>query len=125
MIILFFEDAPECSITRTEKDGSPALLCTVQANPQDVGFYWKAKEGNETYSIVEGSNIIKEGLKSFLILDSTVDTKRTYQCFANNSVGFSDKQPCEMEVAGNFLFIFDVFFKALALAKSIKYLKSH
>lgn len=80
------------------------MLCTVQANPQDVVFYWKAKEGNETYSIIEGSNIIKEGLKSFLILDSTVDTKRTYQCFANNSVGFSDKQPCEMDVAGEFLY---------------------
>ncbi|XP_030767914.1 hemicentin-1 isoform X2 [Sitophilus oryzae] len=90
--------APECSITRTEKDGSPALLCTVQANPQEVVFFWKAKEGNETYT--ETNNVIQDGLKSFLILDSTVDTKRTYQCFANNSVGFSDKQPCEMDVAG-------------------------
>ncbi|KAL1502354.1 hypothetical protein ABEB36_007505 [Hypothenemus hampei] len=92
--------APECSITRTEKDGNPALLCTVQANPQEVTFFWKAREGNETYNIVENSYIIPDGLKSFLILDSTVDTKRTYQCFANNSVGFNDKQPCEMDVAG-------------------------
>ncbi|CAG9768077.1 unnamed protein product [Ceutorhynchus assimilis] len=92
--------APECSITRTEKDGSPALLCTVQANPQEVSFFWKSREGNETNSIVDNSYIIQDGLKSFLILDSTVDTKRTYQCFANNSVGFSDKQPCEMDVAG-------------------------
>ncbi|XP_076265081.1 neuromusculin isoform X3 [Rhynchophorus ferrugineus] len=90
--------APECSITRTEKDGSPALLCTVQANPQEVTFFWKAMEGNETY--METNNVIQDGLKSFLILDSTVDTKRTYQCFANNSVGFSDKQPCKMEVEG-------------------------
>ncbi|KAH1018820.1 hypothetical protein HUJ05_006512 [Dendroctonus ponderosae] len=92
--------APECSITRTERDGSPALLCTVQANPQEVSFFWKAREGNETYSIVNNNNIVQDGLKSFLILDSTVDTKRTYQCFANNSVGLSDKQPCEMDVAG-------------------------
>ncbi|XP_050315809.1 uncharacterized protein LOC126750284 isoform X2 [Anthonomus grandis grandis] len=92
--------APECSITRTKRDSSPALLCTVQANPQEVSFFWKVREGNETYNLVDSNYIQTDGLKSYLILDSTVDTKRTYQCFANNSVGFSDKQPCEMDVAG-------------------------
>ncbi|XP_060519272.1 titin isoform X2 [Cylas formicarius] len=90
--------APECTITRTDRGGNPALLCTVVANPQQVVFTWKAKEGNETY--VVNSNIETDGLKSFLVLDSSVDTRRTYQCFANNSVGFSDKQPCEMSVDG-------------------------
>ncbi|XP_066154008.1 uncharacterized protein nrm [Euwallacea fornicatus] len=91
---------PDCTITRTKKDGNDALLCTVQANPQEVTFSWKAREGNETFILNDNSYIIQDGLKSYLILDSTVDVKRIYQCTANNSIGFNDKQPFEMEVAG-------------------------
>lgn len=92
---MHFLDAPECSITTAEKDGSPALVCTAHANPQEVTFTWKVRESNDTS--IESANIIQEGLRSYLILDSSVD-RRTYLCYANNSVGIS--VPCERDVAG-------------------------
>ncbi|KAK9891372.1 hypothetical protein WA026_014616 [Henosepilachna vigintioctopunctata] len=87
---------PECSVTMIQKDGKPTLVCTAVANPQEVSFTWRVEEYNETY--VETENIVQEGLKSYLFLDSTVDTARTYFCYTNNSVGTSN--PCERSVAG-------------------------
>lgn len=79
-----------------QKDGKPTLLCTAVANPQEVSFNWRVEEYNETY--VETENIIQNGLNSYLFLDPTVDTARTYFCYVNNSVGTSS--PCEKSVAG-------------------------
>nr|XP_023026368.1 titin-like [Leptinotarsa decemlineata] len=90
-------DAPECSITTVDRDGNPSLVCTAQANPSDVSFVWRVRELNETF--IETNNIIQEGLKSFLLLDSSVDNFRTYLCYANNSIGVG--VPCERDVAGN------------------------
>ncbi|XP_049818622.1 hemicentin-1 isoform X3 [Aethina tumida] len=87
---------PSCTITITEKDGNTALVCTADANPQEVTFTWKVKEFNDTS--IESTNIIQEGLKSFLILDSSIDTSRTYLCYANNTIGMSNG--CEKDVAG-------------------------
>ncbi|XP_057661910.1 titin isoform X1 [Diorhabda carinulata] len=89
--------APECSITRVEKDGQPALVCTALANPQDMTFLWRVKEGNKTS--IETNNIIQEGVKSYLLLDSSVENDRNYYCIANNSIGFSDS--CQAQVNGN------------------------
>ncbi|XP_074027941.1 neuromusculin isoform X4 [Leptinotarsa decemlineata] len=89
--------APECSITTVDRDGNPSLVCTAQANPSDVSFVWRVRELNETF--IETNNIIQEGLKSFLLLDSSVDNFRTYLCYANNSIGVG--VPCERDVAGN------------------------
>ncbi|KAG5898346.1 hypothetical protein JTB14_034328 [Gonioctena quinquepunctata] len=89
--------APECSITTIDKDGGPSLVCTAQANPTNVMFVWKVRELNETF--IETNNIVQEGLKSYLLLDSSVDNFRTYLCYANNSVGVG--VPCERDVAGN------------------------
>ncbi|VEN48716.1 unnamed protein product, partial [Callosobruchus maculatus] len=86
--------APECSIATAEKDGNPALVCSADANPQEVTFIWKVRELNETF--VETSNIKQEGLKSYLFLDSSIDTTRTYICYVNNTVGLS--QACERDV---------------------------
>lgn len=89
-------DAPVCAITPTVKDGSSALVCTAHANPQEVTFIWKVREGNETF--METNNIQSEGLRSYLILDSSIDAFRTYYCYANNSV---DKgPPCHKDVPG-------------------------
>ncbi|XP_074027945.1 neuromusculin isoform X7 [Leptinotarsa decemlineata] len=87
--------APECSITTVDRDGNPSLVCTAQANPSDVSFVWRVRELNETF--IETNNIIQEGLKSFLLLDSSVDNFRTYLCYANNSIGVG--VPCERDVA--------------------------
>lgn len=91
-----FPDKPECGITQTELDGSPALVCTAHANPKEVTFTWRVKGLNETPDDI--NNIQQHGMQSYLILDSGVDTFRTYLCYANNSVGISI--PCERDVAG-------------------------
>ncbi|CAH0547572.1 unnamed protein product, partial [Brassicogethes aeneus] len=88
--------APSCTIIMTEKDGNSALVCTAKANPQEIIFTWKVREFNDTS--VESSNTIHEGLSSYLILDSSVDTIRTYLCYANNSIGMSN--PCAIDVDG-------------------------
>ncbi|KAJ8954752.1 hypothetical protein NQ314_007022, partial [Rhamnusium bicolor] len=93
-------DAPECRITHAEKDSNPALLCTVDANPQEVTFIWRVREANETFAV--SSNTYQDGLKSYLLLDSSIDLSRTYFCIANNSVGFSS--PCEKGVVGKCFF---------------------
>ncbi|VEN48717.1 unnamed protein product, partial [Callosobruchus maculatus] len=93
--------APECSIATAEKDGNPALVCSADANPQEVTFIWKVRELNETF--VETSNIKQEGLKSYLFLDSSIDTTRTYICYVNNTVGLS--QACERDVEDRIVLI--------------------
>lgn len=70
------------------------LECTVVANPPDVDFTWKIKNENETIE----ENIVKDGLRSFLTLETRVENFRTYLCFANNSVGMSIA--CERDVTG-------------------------
>uniref|UniRef100_A0A1B6E6D7 Ig-like domain-containing protein n=1 Tax=Clastoptera arizonana TaxID=38151 RepID=A0A1B6E6D7_9HEMI len=86
---------PECGITQTEQGGKLVLECTVVANPQDVDFTWKIKNENETLE----ENIVKDGLRSFLTLETRVENFRTYLCFANNSVGMSIA--CERDVTGH------------------------
>ncbi|CAH1286565.1 unnamed protein product, partial [Diabrotica balteata] len=89
--------APDCSITQVDRDGTPSLVCTALANPQEMTFVWRVKEGNETFNAT--SNIIQEGVQSYLLLDSSVENPRTYYCIANNSIGFSNA--CHAEVAGS------------------------
>ncbi|GLV32173.1 neuromusculin [Carabus blaptoides fortunei] len=87
---------PECVITQTEYNGNPALVCTAHANPREVTFTWRVKGMNETPEDMR--SVEQQGLKSFLLLDSSVDTFRTYVCYANNTVDVS--VPCERDVAG-------------------------
>lgn len=94
---LIFTDAPECTITTVDKDGTPALVCTALGNPQEMTFNWTVKEGNETFN--ETNNIIKDKVKSYLLLDSSIETYRTYSCVAHNEIGNSGA--CKREVAGN------------------------
>ncbi|CAH1113208.1 unnamed protein product, partial [Psylliodes chrysocephalus] len=89
--------APECTITTVDKDGTPALVCTALGNPQEMTFNWTVKEGNETFN--ETNNIIKDKVKSYLLLDSSIETYRTYSCVAHNEIGNSGA--CKREVAGN------------------------
>lgn len=89
-------DIPTCSISKADYKGSVAILCTAHANPQNVTFSWKIQDSNETIS--DPPNVYQEGIKSYLVLDSSVEAHRTYQCYATNIVGSSD--PCEIDVAG-------------------------
>lgn len=91
-------DVPECTVTETEKDGSPALVCTANANPQELTFSWQADESNHTFSIE--SNILSEGMRSYLILDTSIGVERVYYCTVNNTVGKGE--PCERKVSGKF-----------------------
>lgn len=91
----FFADTPECGIVKTEINGNPALVCTAVANPQEVSFTWRIQGSNDT---IEPSSITQEGSRSTLILDSSVDTVRTYLCIAKNYVG--ESVPCEIDVTG-------------------------
>uniref|UniRef100_A0A6P7GJ83 MAM domain-containing glycosylphosphatidylinositol anchor protein 1-like n=1 Tax=Diabrotica virgifera virgifera TaxID=50390 RepID=A0A6P7GJ83_DIAVI len=97
MVHFNVQDAPDCSITHADRDGTPSLVCTALANPPEMTFVWRVKEGNETFN--ETSNIIQDGAKSYLQLDSSVENPRTYYCIANNSIGFSNA--CHAEVAGS------------------------
>ncbi|XP_025836986.1 hemicentin-2 isoform X4 [Agrilus planipennis] len=95
-IILNVQYPPECSIQSADYEQNPAIMCSAHADPQEIGFIWKIQGVND--SIINPSLIYQEGLKSYLLIDPSLDTVRTYQCFANNSVGISE--PCEYEVTG-------------------------
>lgn len=89
---------PECTIAMKEVNGNPTLICNVNANPQEVSFRWYMREENSN-NTEEVSSFYQEGLTSYLTLDTSADTLRTYFCYANNSVG-TNPVPCEMDVAG-------------------------
>lgn len=89
-----FLDKPSCSIEFGEHRGNRALICTATANPEDISFVWRVREFNDTIDEI----IVNEGIKSFLVLDNSVDTLRHYQCIARNSIGVSNE--CEQSVAG-------------------------
>lgn len=116
-IIHFFTDKPECAITQTDHDGSPALVCTAHANPKEVTFTWRVKGMNETPD--DMNSVQQHGLQSYLILDSGVDTFRTYLCYANNSVGVSI--PCERDVAGKLCLLLGDFSSKLRDSYLMKY----
>lgn len=80
-------------------NGNPALICNVDANPTDVTFTWKIQGTNDTQ--IDPSTITQDGVKSILMLDSSIDTVRTYLCYANNTVDMG--VPCEIDVAGNLI----------------------
>ncbi|XP_044729273.1 hemicentin-1 [Chrysoperla carnea] len=87
---------PECQISQTVIDGNDVLVCSVKAEPEEVDFQWKINGGNET---VDDELVKNEKLRSILTLDSSVEEKRTYLCYANNSVGTSFA--CERDVNAN------------------------
>ncbi|KAJ0170416.1 hypothetical protein K1T71_013787 [Dendrolimus kikuchii] len=87
---------PECGIQQTELDGEQVLVCTANANPDQLTFYWKLKNDNDSLT---DEKIWHQGLQSFLRLSTSVDVYRTYLCYANNSVGMS--KPCERDVMAN------------------------
>nr|XP_022900084.1 uncharacterized protein LOC111413372 isoform X2 [Onthophagus taurus] len=84
---------PECTLEPIDQDGRPSLLCTAHASPDIVTFSFKIKGENET---IEPSTV--NGLKGYLLLESGIDTFRTYQCIVTNSIGSGI--PCERDVAG-------------------------
>ncbi|XP_046400692.1 uncharacterized protein LOC124166984 isoform X2 [Ischnura elegans] len=86
---------PECGITQTEVNGKLVLICRASANPAEVDFFWRIKNGSENETVEE--NVESGGpLSSILTLETRVENFRTYLCFANNSVGMSI--PCERDV---------------------------
>ncbi|XP_071450004.1 uncharacterized protein nrm [Hetaerina americana] len=86
---------PECGITQTEVNGKLVLICRASANPGEVDFFWRIKNGSENETVEE--NVESGGpLSSILTLETRVENFRTYLCFANNSVGMSI--PCERDV---------------------------
>ncbi|KAG8232214.1 hypothetical protein J437_LFUL010516, partial [Ladona fulva] len=86
---------PECGITQTEVKGKLVLICRASANPEEVDFFWRIKNGSENETVEE--NVESVGpLSSVLTLETRVENFRTYLCFANNSVGMSI--PCERDV---------------------------
>ncbi|KAK4872366.1 hypothetical protein RN001_014395, partial [Aquatica leii] len=87
---------PQCVLTKGEYNGQPALLCIVDANPNKVSFTWKIQGANDT--IDEQLNTRQEGIRGFLLLDSGIETLRTYQCYANNSAGIGGR--CIIDVTG-------------------------
>lgn len=85
-----------------EVEGNPALICTVNANPQEVDFRWYMQEENSNNTEDVSSLAREEGLNSFLELDTSANALRTYFCYANNSVG-TNHVPCEISVPGESL----------------------
>lgn len=93
-MILIVEYAPECTITRGKHEGNNVLICTVNAKPHEVSFTWMIKNNND--SSEEHLTTSHDNARGYLVLDSSVDSFRTYQCYANNSAGMGN--PCEMDV---------------------------
>ncbi|CAK1595229.1 unnamed protein product [Parnassius mnemosyne] len=87
---------PECGIKQSVKDGEQVLVCTAQANPAEVTFFWKLKNDNDSLT---DEKIWQVGLQSYLRLSPSVEVYRTYKCYAKNSVGISEA--CERGVEGN------------------------
>ncbi|CAG5027639.1 unnamed protein product [Parnassius apollo] len=87
---------PECGIKQSVKDGEQVLVCTAQANPAEVSFFWKLKNDNDSLT---DEKIWQVGLQSYLRLSPGVEVYRTYKCYAKNSVGISEA--CERGVEGN------------------------
>lgn len=87
-------DKPECTITSEEVEGQLVLTCLVRANPDQVSFTWRIENSNETVE----DNVVSQGLRSRLALDTRAEDTRTYLCYATNAVGTSF--PCERGVQG-------------------------
>lgn len=86
---------PECQVDKEVMDGKDYVVCNADGNPTDYSFKWSLKSDNDTIdqlpSIVNG--------KSYLPLDDSVSSPRTYVCVANNSIGHSNS--CERHVPAN------------------------
>lgn len=94
---IFHTDKPECQVDKEEMDGKDYVVCRADGNPTEYGFKWSLKSDNDTIeqvaSIVDG--------KSYLALDDSVTSPRTYVCVANNSIGQSNS--CERHIPGKCL----------------------
>lgn len=88
-------DKPECSLKISERDGVKAIVCTADANPKELAFAWRIREYNETF---EHTNFVTKGEESYVILDTSADVDRWYQCLANNTVG--PGKMCEVRIPG-------------------------
>lgn len=86
---------PKCQIDRERVDNQDYVVCWATANPKEVYFTWSLKNDNDTLEQIAEE---RDG-KSYILLDNSVTSFRTYVCRANNTVGFSI--PCELDVLGN------------------------
>ncbi|XP_034251543.1 hemicentin-1 isoform X2 [Thrips palmi] len=87
---------PECTIASEEVEGQLVLTCMVRANPDQVSFTWRIENSNETVE----ENVVSQGLRSRLTLDTRAEDTRTYLCYATNAVGTSF--PCERGVQAHY-----------------------
>ncbi|XP_042874812.1 hemicentin-1-like isoform X7 [Penaeus japonicus] len=87
---------PECKIDREDRgsgeDAEILLMCRASANPEDVVFRWRLL--NETLT----EHVTSKGLTSYLRLPATAESRGTYYCYVNNTVG--ESIPCEIDVTG-------------------------
>lgn len=87
---------PECKIDREDRgsgeDAEILLICRASANPEDVVFRWRLL--NETLT----DHVTSKGLTSFLRLPATAESRGTYYCYVNNTIG--ESIPCEIDVTG-------------------------
>ncbi|XP_011497659.1 PREDICTED: titin-like [Ceratosolen solmsi marchali] len=86
---------PECQVDKEVMDGKDYVVCSADGNPTEYGFKWSLKSDNDT---IEQVSSIVNG-KSYLPLDDSVTSPRTYVCVANNSIGHSNS--CERHVPAN------------------------
>eukprot|EP00092_Neocalanus_flemingeri_P025444 GFUD01027586.1.p1 GENE.GFUD01027586.1~~GFUD01027586.1.p1 ORF type:complete len:1098 (+),score=293.63 GFUD01027586.1:126-3419(+) len=75
---------PECTVTYTLMEEEVVLLCTANANPNDLTFWWKKQ--NDTFDGQANDNRIESEVRLKIINESLGD----YFCHVNNSVGEGD-----------------------------------
>eukprot|EP00092_Neocalanus_flemingeri_P009188 GFUD01009889.1.p1 GENE.GFUD01009889.1~~GFUD01009889.1.p1 ORF type:complete len:1498 (+),score=504.87 GFUD01009889.1:68-4561(+) len=81
---------PECTIDYTLEEEEVVLVCTAEANPQDVQFWWE--KDNITF---DGQNS-EDTLESLVRLKIMNESIGTYYCHVSNSVGKGE--PCMIEL---------------------------
>merc|ERR1711892_954381 len=75
---------PECTVTYTLMEEEVVLLCTANANPNDLTFWWEKQ--NYTFDGQTSDNKIKSEVRLKIQDESLGD----YLCHVNNSVGVGD-----------------------------------
>merc|ERR1711915_827739 len=81
---------PECSINWRLEGEEIFLICSAEANPEDVTFLWKKDNSSFEGQAVDGK------IESQVVLKRMNESAGTYGCFASNSVG--ERDPCILDL---------------------------
>jgi len=86
---------PECSINWRVEGEEIFLICSAEANPEDVTFLWKKDNSSFEGQAVDGK------IESQVVLKRMNESAGTYGCFASNSVGEGD--PCILDLTNEMI----------------------